>query len=401
MGAFLCICATVLAGFFAGRTAGFQQAMDRRNQLPNGSIHCKPGPWGELEYVPFTIAAPDDLLPVRSIEANGTHWVLKGYTPDRFVTFLQSTSLSAEQQQAFLAPAVLHIRPDGIELTPTPDLVLSTPDDLRDRLYPILAQFSENDAEISYLPRDSLDERFLASGVSPATMALFKRLCYRRGNAIMFSGVAAVLSRLPGYEEKLRFVKALTCERTMLLRLHVTQDSDLDALSEYWGKGCTSTDVHTILRSLSTIRNGTWMSILMVLPPLPTAEIYDYPTITDNPLNGPPVNRDCCWTSLNFFRNVPDPNFGKLEYVSSELKENYYPVPDNPRYGDVVLFGNPDGFVIHTAVFIADDICFTKNGSNVYHPWMLATMADLIDQYSIALPANERLTVAYFRNKRL
>src|SRR5205807_122660 len=40
----------------------------------------KPGPWGELEYVPMTIAAPDDILPVRALVAEGTHWFFKSYS---------------------------------------------------------------------------------------------------------------------------------------------------------------------------------------------------------------------------------------------------------------------------------------------------------------------------------
>lgn len=399
--AFGCIVLGILGGFLAGRHIGFEQAADRRRQLPNGSILCKPGPWGDLSYTPFNIAAPDDLLPVRSIEAKGTDWVLKGCTTDSFITLLQSTSLGAEQQRAFLAPAVLHVRPDGIELTPPPELVFALPEDAREKLYRVIAQCPENDGQIHFIHLDTLDDRFSGSGVSANTLAMFRQLCCQRGNYLVFSGLPALLSRLPAYDEKLHFVKALTRQRTMLLRLHITPKSDTDALAQYWGKGCWGTDVRTFLQSLTTIPNGTWMSILMVLPPLPTEEIYDYPTVTDNPLAGPPVNRDCHWTSLNFFRDVPDPNFGKTEFVMRELKENYFPDPGDPLYGDLVLFSKPDGTVIHSAVYIADDICFTKNGSTVIHPWMLSTMSDLIDQYSFEVDPGQKLTVSYFRSKRL
>jgi hypothetical protein len=143
------------------------------------------------------------------------------------------------------------------------------------------------------------------------------------------------------------------------------------------------------------------MNILMVLPPLPSEEIFDYPTVADNPLDGPPVNRDCHWTSLNFFRDVADPNFGKAEFVLKELKENYALAPADPRYGDVVIFSRPDGSVVHSAVYIADDICFTKNGSSVLSPWMLAKIPDLLEQYSFMAPEGEAVTVRYFRSKRL
>lgn len=388
-------------GYLAGHHLGFQEGADRRRQSPNGSILCKPGPWGDLSYTPFTIAAPDVLLPIRTLEANGTRWFFKGYTPDSFVSLLQSTNLTPDQQHALLAPAVFHPQPGGISLTPPPNLVIAIPDDARAQLYQVLGQFGENENEIYFIHKDTIEERFTGSGVSLDTLALFKHLSYQSGNYFVFSGLPALLSRLPTYQQKVQFVKALTRQRTMLLRLHITPASDIQALTEYWGKGCWNTDVGTILQSLTAIRTGTWMNILMVLPPLPTEEIYDYPTIADNPLNGPPVNRDCHWTSLNFFRDVADSDFGKPEYVLKELKENYSLAPADPRYGDVVIFSKPDGSIVHSAVYIADDICFTKNGSSVVSPWMLATIPDLTDQYSFMVPPGQSLTVQYFRSTRM
>ena len=56
----------IIGGFTVGKKIGFNEAADRRRQLPNGSVLCKPGPWRRSSYTHFTIAAPDDLLPVRS-----------------------------------------------------------------------------------------------------------------------------------------------------------------------------------------------------------------------------------------------------------------------------------------------------------------------------------------------
>jgi len=388
-------------GYLVGHKIGFDQGADRRRQSPNGSILCKPGPWGDLSYTPFTIAAPDDLLPIRTLESKGTNWFFKGYTSDTFVTLLQSTSLTQDQQHAFLAPAVFHVQPGGILITPPADLLIAIPDQARAALYQVLARFQENEDQLYFIHKDTIDDRFTGSGVSLDTLALFKRLSYQSGNYFLFSGVSAVLSRLPTYQEKLQFVKALTRQRTMLLRLHITPKSDIPALTEYWGKGCWNTDVATIMQSLTAIPTGTWMNILMVLPPLPTEQIYDYPTAVDNPLDGPPVNRDSHWTSLNFFRDNPDPNFGKPSGVLTELKDNYAIAPADPRYGDILLLSTPDGSIIHSSVFIADDICFTKNGSTDISPWILATVSDLLEQYSFMAPPGQSLTVQYFRNKRL
>jgi hypothetical protein len=390
-----------LGGFFSGKQVGVASASDRSKRLPNASIPCKPGPWGELTYTQFTIAAPDDMLPVRMIEANGTQWFMAGYTADSFISLMQSTTLTAEQQQQFLSPAVFHPVQNGIELTPSPDLIFGMPEDARGKIYQVLAQSPENDGQMNFLSKDTLDEQFNTSGISPETMGLFRKLCCQRGDYLMFSGVAALLSRISTYEEKLAFTKALTRQRTMLLNLHITPESDVDGLAQYWGKGCWGTDLRTIFQSLKAIPNGTFMNIMMVLPNLPAEEIYDYPSIVDNPLDGPAVNRDCAWTSLNFFRDVPDPNFGRKDAVLKELDDNYEPIQGEPRYGDLVLIARPDGFLIHLAVYIADDIWFTKNGSNLVHPWMLSTSSNVLKQFQFQINTDQHLTIKYFRNKHI
>lgn len=390
----------ILAGYFYGSIVGFSVA-NQQQQIPSGSIPCKSGPWGDLSYTPFAISAPDDLLPVRALESRGTHWFFKGYTAENVVSLLQTTSLSLEQQRAFLDPSVFHTHNDGIELAPSADMVFSLPEDARGKLFQILIQFPENHSDIDVIEQRSLDERFSAGGVSAESAALFKRLCYQRGDFLLYSGLSALLGRLPTYEEKLRFVKALTREHTMLLDLHITPKTDINALLEYWGKGSWNSDVRTVLQSLAAIPTGTWMNIFIILPALPTSEIYTYPNPGDNPLTGPPVNRDCAWSSLNFFRNVPDPDFGTTDGAMRELKENYSPVPGDPRYGDVVLFTRPDGSIVHAAVYIADDICFTKNGGAVTHPWMLASVPDLLRHYSSDVNPDQTLTVGYYRNKQL
>jgi hypothetical protein len=386
-------------GYLAGHYSGYKTAQDRTRRLATGSINCNPGPWGDLSYVPFTIAAPDEMLPVRGIEAAGMHWVLPGYTTDSFVSLLQSTDLRPEVQQQWLADDVFHPTADGVQLTPTPDLALSLTPAAREKIYRVLSQSPANDGELNYISTDFMAEQF--AGISPATMAVFKQMCVVRGDYQMFAGVSAILSKIPSYEEKTLFAKALTRQRTMLLNLRITQQSDIDALEKYWDRGCWGTDLRTTLESFSKIPNGTLMNILMILPTLPSSEIYLYPNVVDNPLDGPPVNRDCAWTSFNFFRDTPNPDFGKLPYVMKELNANYYALNEAPHYGDLVVIARPDGFLVHVAIYIADDIWFTKNGSNMAHPWMLSSEDDVLKQFEFQIDPGQHLIVKYFRNKRI
>src|SRR3974377_9553 len=121
------------------------------------------------------------------------------------------------------------------------------------------------------------------------------------------------------------------------------------------------------------------------MPPFPPSLLYTYP-VPQNPLNGPPVRQDCHWTSFNFFRDQPDARFNDPNYITDKLKTDYYLVAVEPRYGDLVLFITPDFRIIHSAVFIADNVVYTKNGPNPVRPWILLTISDLLDLYSFDVP---------------
>ena len=360
---------------------------------------AKPGPWGEIYTVPFIIAAPEELLPVRTIESGGTHWVFKNSTVLEISHLLESADLPADQRDALLAPDVAQLVGINLELTPTPGMVASLPAKARAAIYRRLAQFPENRPAFFFIHKDTLGDRFDASGIAKDTLALFHKFCCEHGDYLVFGGLPAMLAQLPSYEEKVRFVKALTRQKTMLIRLRVTKDSDLKTLSRYWGKGVWASNIRTILESLERVPGGTFASIMTLLPPLPASQLYFYPIVQSNPLNGPAVVRDCHWTSLNFFRDTTDTKPVETANFTKELAADYFPIAGDPSYGDVLILANPDGEILHSAVFIADEIVFTKNGATAIYPWMFSTVADLRKQYTFHAPDGQQLVLRYFRNK--
>ena len=110
---------------------------------------------------------------------------------------------------------------------------------------------------------------------------------------------------------------------------------------------------------------------------------------------------DCHWTSLNFFRDTADTRAVTPETFTEELAANYFPITGDPRYGDVLILATPSGEILHSAVFIADEIVFTKNGSTAIYPWMFSTIPDLLMQYSFHALEGQQLTLRYFRSKSL
>ena len=53
----------------------------------------------------------------------------------------------------------------------------------------------------------------------------------------------------------------------------------------------------------------------------------------------------------------------------------------------------PDGSSIHSAVYIAGDIVFTKNSPSLATPFVFSTVEDMLAFY----PSSERISLNYYR----
>lgn len=396
----LALVAMLLAGVAAG--VGLNQYMEHRQAAcrrvlpPTGDL-VKSGPWGELSCAPFTIAAPEEALPVRALAAKRTHWYFPNATESDIRVLLANADVPAPMRDALLEPDVLRTGEDGGDVTPSLAWLLALPTKARQGLYHRLAEIPADAGALTYLHKDTLDERFEGSGLAPQTLETFHKLCCEEGDYFVFTGLETMLAEMPAYDEKVRFLKALTRQKTLFLQLHVGPETDIDAMVRYWGKGAGTTDVRTKLQSLAKVKGGAWIGLPLLLPPLPLSQIYSYPLVRENGVAGLPPTHDCHWTSLNFFRLTPDPAFSDPKVVLEQFQKEYCTAPGDPEYGDVVLLMKPDGTLVHSAIYLADDIVYTKNGSTVVHPWMLSTTADLLKRYSFNLPAGEHLTVTYLR----
>jgi len=103
---------------------------------------------------------------------------------------------------------------------------------------------------------------------------------------------------------------------------------------------------------------------------------------------------DCHWTTFNFSSDTPDNRFNDPGFAVQYIQKNYYQISAPSQYGDILLLMN-NNEIIHSAVFLADDLVFTKNGSDYRHPWMVMHIADLLATY----PANPPPKPVYMRLK--
>lgn len=354
------------------------------------AFRCKPGPWGELQFNRIVIEPPESLIDISQLAPRPTVWNFKGFTPETLTALWHSAALSEPQRQFIDGRNNWEQSESGILIRPTAAFVLSLSATTRTKIYTALAAFTENpdQNEPFRFRADAAEEWFRQSDLSKETIALVGRLLYRRGTSLLFSDENLVLEKLPTLQERTSLIKTLARKSTLLVKLRVRADTDIEALDDYWGRGRRTKDLKPLLQSLARETNGMTIDIVHLLPRLPRSLLYTYPAANEI---GNGSFLDCHWTVLNFFNLQPNDRYQQLEAVTSAFLNDYFPVSGARTFGDILLFAKPDGTIIHSCVFIADNIVFTKNGSSSNAPWILMSLPDVIAFYPSEAPMDIRV----------
>ena len=365
--------------------------------LENGpSIQTKPGPWGELQYSRIVIEPPEALVVAAQPTARPAIWTFPGYTVESLTAFWLALPLDAAQHEQISDRRHWEIFADGIRIRPPTEFQQGLNPEIRAQIYSTLAAFVENpDQNDPFRFRaDAAAEWFADSGLKPETIAIVQRLLYRRGSSLLFSDLNLVLPKVPTLHERTRLIKTLARKSTLMVKLRIRSDSDIDALDRYWGRGQRAKDIKPLLQSLARDSKGATIDIIHLLPRLPRSLLYTYPAINDA---GNHTYMDCHWSVLNFFNATPDNRYSDINEVNRTFSEDYYPFTSAPTFGDVLMFATPEGDVIHSCIYIADDIVYTKNGASPNAPWILMALSDVIAFY----PTTTSLDIQFFRAKAI
>jgi hypothetical protein len=362
---------------------------DSQDSLFNGHR----GPWGDLTCVRITLEPPDEYIPTDGNSFGPTQWFFEGFTPATLADFFSRCGLSESQRAELANPATWSEKTNGILVLPGDELILGLDEPVRERLYSVLATNQEN---MLYLwpfksTADSFDAWFGRAGLSPETLALLKKLTYRRGRYLCLSDMFVAYPRVTTNEERRRLIKMLVRTPTLLIKLRVTPDSDVAALADYWDNGRHNKSIVTLLESLTNVPGGITIDVAHMLPPFARKRLYTFPVPFSDPSAPWP---DCNWTAMNFFNDPPDNRYYNNTAWQQELSENYTSVFP-PVFGDLVIFFRPDGTPMHMAVFIADEFVFTKNGRSNYCPWTFMKLDDLVADYTLDYTPK----FAFFRSK--
>lgn len=336
---------------------------------------AKPGPWGELEVRTVYLEAPDTLLAAVAKPNSVTRWVFEQTTE----TAVRETLLRCEVPGALvdhlLAPARRVAAGNVISLYPTVEELTSLSPAARGALYAVLAKSPANEYQRDpvYVLGGDLDDWLVAAGLNERQQELFRKLAWRRGEALVFSDIQALLTLAKDDAQVLSTFRAVTRARSLLVELKLPLQSDRQAFLDYWSAGQAEASQMSFLRAVTQRQAAQTVDITHFFPALIRQRVYTFPEFAQGAKGRLP---DCHWTSLNFFNASPNNDYLDMRQAAERLVQAYATIEAPYRYGDVLCFLD-GGEGLHTCVYIADDIVLTKNGDSILAPWVLMQVKDV------------------------
>ena len=339
-----------------------------------------PGPWGKLEISTIYIEAPDDLLEAVQRPNSIPIWNFPDGTEKELRELFTKAGLASAVQERILDPKRMLKQGSLLAVFPPIEDLKAMTQDARSIIYPELAKSELNEfhANPIYIVGGNVDEWLRETKLRPALQNLIRTMTWRSGSALVFSDLRTLLSQAESDAEVRHIFKTTTRRRTLLVRLKIDPTSDMKSLTAYWTAGGRSLDVVPMLEAAAERGCETEIDITHLLPPIPRRRLYTYPTM-DLAVRG--RMPDCHWTSLNFFELSVKDYFLDLRLAANRVMQGYEKI--NPPYGlgDILLFLNDKGNAVHSCVYIADNIVFTKNGENTLSPWLLKRLSDVEEIY--------------------
>jgi hypothetical protein len=353
------------------------------------------GPWGELITHNIALERPAEYLTDEVANPQPEVWTFNGLKTEAVKALLKQKGLTEAQITSLFTSGKPTETTSGTQLQPAIEWLLALSPETRLNLYTGLAGQNVN-LYIDYpyiFPGDSLDAIFLDSRLHPDDVQNLKRLIYSNGNAQQLSDYAALLSSIPTAERRTMLTRALSRQSAVLARLAIHPDTDIDKIASYWGNvpNVRFTDIRPLMESLKQSPQGGSISLLYLLPKFARDRLYTFPL---PPQAGEPT-MDCHWTTFNFGNETPDNRLNDPNYAIQFIQKNYYQIAAPSVYGDVLLLMNEKNEIKHSAVYLAADLVFTKNGNNYRQPWMIMRIPDLLATY----PNTPPMRMVYMRRK--
>lgn len=351
-------------------------AADENNSLVVRST----GPWGVIESYPVTLEPPTSHL-WESLYNETSSWNFGD---------LDQAAVNALLRELGFSPATLNLveregvwkqSPSGLDLELTDAIIESLTPENRSALARWLRLNNDYFFSKTVINLEGGDYSSLENGrVSEKTLELVKRMSFKRRNVLSLMDRPYILRQLGGdIEEKHNFLRAIFATKGLMVSLVLDENTDLDAVIDYWSAGGWNREIESTLRGVLSTSGVDRIDLVQILPPVPRRYLYGFTNLRDVFPNNTP---DCFWASIQFFHRKASPRLLDSLSCHQHLEGDFEPIEGERRFGDVVcMFTNSDDNFLHSYVHIADDIVFTKNGASFVRPFILTRKSDMLSVY--------------------
>jgi len=339
----------------------------------------KSGPWGQLEVRSVYLEPPEALLAVVSKPSTVTRWTFEQTTISGVRAILVKSGVPDSVVARLMNPVRLVESGNSIILLPAREDLVALPQEARSALYLELAKSPANEYQCDpvFVLGGDVDDWLEGVPLTSEQRALFRQLLWRRGSAVVFSDLQALLALAKNPEEVNAVFRTLTRVRSLVIGLRLPLTVNRAAFVEYWTADQVGTPRLAFIRAVTQRRAQQTIDITHFLPSAFRLRVYSFPELELGLKGRLP---DCHWTSLNFFNAEPKDMYLDTRQAAEHLLKDYVAVDAPYRYGDVLCFLD-GGEGLHTCVHIVDDIVLTKNGDSILAPWTLMQLKDVDEVY--------------------
>lgn len=348
--------------------------------------HGAHGPWGKLTRTPIVVSPPLEFVsPAWGRDLGVDQWSFPGVSSAQEIeAFFAAVGLPPEHRQRLLATTRPEQKIRGFVISPDAEIVRSLSPEVRAKLYLQLGKtplnFDQANAFRFYAaaPGDWLN----GSLISDTTRRELESLLYRDGPYFHFADPELVLARVTEPSERQRIAKVLSRQSALIVTLTIDDPGEVLGLAEYWGRGGRRTDVRPLLESLAAADPSRPLDVVHLLPSFARDRLYRYPRPSTSDFDKP-LLANCLWSSLNFFAEQPDDKYLEVNTALETLRRDYTIIQSDYQLGDILGMVDEEGNLFHAAVYLADDLVFTKNGTSPIAPWTIMPIQHLKDYYRL------------------
>lgn len=366
-------CLSITAGMLAADTGN----------RPREVIHSAPGSWGKLEYYEVPLECPDSYIDYLVIPSQQTEWT---YPTASFATpreMLAAAGLDGDTIERLMDEAQLISDEEVSRLYPTDQAVLDLPFDVRSRLYSFLSRVGDNPNHRRpiYINNENLSAWFTGSNAPRPAIQDVARLAYPtpRGKGYFLSDLPLTLRQATSNPEERTILQALLRRRGLIVRLVLDEGSLTPEIGDYWTAGYKNKAVMPIFESVVRESGQGSIDIAHLLPANAREYLNRFPTVADGISGRLP---DWFWTCNNFFRFTPQNIYVDSPERDPIILRDFQTTAPPLQFGDMLLLHSGND-IIHGCIHIADDIVFTKNGPDLYSPWSLMKIDDVLAYHDL------------------